>query len=63
MQQTESRTNKLACVSCKKPGTSVERTRSYDKFIIRERECSNCGRVFTTIERPDPLPDAHVQNM
>lgn len=50
----------MFCINCFSPSTSVNNSRPNKKqpLVWRRRTCSQCGTVFTTIERPSL---AHAQ--
>lgn len=44
----------MFCINCFHTNTSVANSRPHKKqpSVWRRRKCSNCGAIFTTIERP-----------
>jgi transcriptional repressor NrdR len=49
--------NVVICPSCRQPTRVLESRRAPDgDSVRRRRECSDCGRRFTTFERREPEP-------
>ena len=56
--QAQSRPRGLACGKCGSGQLRVIYTRRRDGYIVRRRQCANCGTRMLTCERPAGRPDS-----
>lgn len=45
------RRSSYVCPFCRKPATSILKTISLERVVVRKRACSHCGRIHPTEER------------